>query len=50
MESGLSILQLQKLLGHCGIRSTMEYLHIANMEKDIISPLDNLFKAGEPND
>ena len=47
LESGLDILHLQKLLGHSGIRSTMEYLHLANLEKEIISPLDMLYKAGE---
>lgn len=47
LESGLDILHLQKLLGHSGIRSTMEYLHLANLEKEIISPLDILYKAGE---
>ena len=49
IENGLDILHLQKLLGHSGIRSTMEYLHLANVEKDIISPLDRLYKAGEEN-
>ncbi len=33
IENGLDILHLQKLLGHSGIRSTMEYLHLANVEK-----------------
>lgn len=47
LESGLDILHLQKLLGHSGIRSTMEYLHLANLEKEITSPLDMLYKAGE---
>jgi len=27
----------------------MEYLHLANLEKEIISPLDMLYKAGEEN-
>lgn len=49
IESGLDILHLQNLLGHSGIRSTMEYLHIANVEKEITSPLDILYKAGEDN-
>lgn len=47
LESGLDVLHLQKLLGHSGIRSTMEYLHLANLEKEITSPLDMLYKAGE---
>ena len=46
---GLNILHLQKLLGHSGIRSTMEYLHLANVEKDIINPLDRLYGAGDEN-
>lgn len=49
IENGLDILHLQKLLGHSGIRSTMEYLHLANVEKDIISPLDVLYKVGDRN-
>lgn len=43
------ILHLQKLLGHSGIRSTMEYLHLANVEKDIVNPLDRLYGAGDKN-
>ena len=49
IENGLDILHLQKLLGHSGIRSTMEYLHLANVEKDIENPLDILYKAGDKN-
>lgn len=49
IENGLDILHLQKLLGHSGIRSTMEYLHLANVEKDIINPLDILYKTGDEN-
>ena len=25
----------------------MEYLHLANVEKDIVSPLDRLYSAGD---
>lgn len=49
IENGLDILHLQKLLGHSGIRSTMEYLHLANVEKDIVSPLDRLYGSGDEN-
>ena len=49
LEAGLDILHLQNLLGHSGIRSTMEYLHLANVEKDIVSPLDRLYSAGDEN-
>ena len=49
IENGLDILHLQKLLGHSGIRSTMEYLHLANVEKDIVSPLDRLYRSGDEN-
>ena len=49
IENGLDILHLQKLLGHSGIRSTMEYLHLANVEKDIVSPLDRVDKSGDEN-
>ena len=27
----------------------MEYLHLANVEKDIVSPLDRLYSAGDEN-
>ena len=49
IENGLDILHLQKLLGHSRIRSTMEYLHLANVEKDIVSPLDRLYGSGDEN-
>jgi len=27
----------------------MEYLHLANVEKDIVSPLDRLYRSGDEN-
>ena len=33
IENGLDILHLQKLLGHSGIRSTMEYLYLSKFIK-----------------
>lgn len=43
LEKGANIKLIQKLLGHSSIRTTMIYLHIANVEPgSIASPLDDL--------
>ncbi len=49
IENGLDILHLKNLVGHSGIRSTMEYLHLVNVEKDIVNPLDRLYRSGDEN-
>ena len=41
LEDGATILQVKELLGHASIRSTIIYLHLANLTKDVKSPLDN---------
>jgi integrase/recombinase XerD len=44
LEDGMDIMTLKGLLGHQNIETTMEYLHIAQLESQrIFSPLDTLF-------
>ena len=44
LEDGMDIMTLKDLLGHQSIETTMEYLHIAQLESQrIFSPLDTLF-------
>jgi site-specific recombinase XerD len=44
LEDGMNIVTLQQLLGHASIDTTMEYLHIAQLDNHkIFSPLDTLF-------
>ena len=45
LEDGLNIVSLQNLLGHKNIETTMEYLHLCELnDKNVFSPLDTLFK------
>lgn len=45
LEDGMDIMTLKDLLGHQSIETTMEYLHIAQLESQrIFSPLDTLFE------
>lgn len=48
-ESGVELVNIQELLGHASIRSTIDYLHVANINRGIISPLDELLKVGDNN-
>lgn len=44
LEEGVDIITLRDLLGHERIETTMEYLHIAQLEgRRVYSPLDSLF-------
>lgn len=44
LEDGMDIMTLKELLGHQNIETTMEYLHIAQLESQrVFSPLDTLF-------
>jgi site-specific recombinase XerD len=44
LEDGMDMMTLKDLLGHQNIETTMEYLHIAQLESQrIFSPLDTLF-------
>lgn len=49
LEDGMDILTLQKLMGHVNIESTLEYLHITQLQpKAMFSPLDTLFAQCSP--
>ena len=37
-------------MGHSNIRSTMEYIHVANVELSIENPLDALMKGERDGD
>ena len=45
IERGATLIQVKELMGHSNIRSTMEYVHVANIKMDIESPLDALMKG-----
>lgn len=45
LEDGMDIITLKNLLGHQNIETTLEYLHIAQLQSQrIFSPLDTLFE------
>ena len=46
IERGASIIQVKELMGHSNIRSTMAYIHVANLKMDIENPLDAFLKKG----
>ena len=46
IENGATLIQVKELMGHSNIRSTMEYVHVANIDLGIESPLD-VFLRGE---
>ncbi|MEY4553468.1 MAG: hypothetical protein RL099_1796 [Bacteroidota bacterium] len=49
LEDGLDIVTLKELLGHENIETTMEYLHVCQLDsKRAFSPLDTLFEACAP--
>jgi len=46
LEMGMDITTLKDLLGHVDIKTTMVYLHVAQMNKEsAFSPLDKLYKT-----
>ena len=47
IENGATLLQVKELMGHSNIRSTMEYIHVANIELGLESPLDVLLRGEE---
>lgn len=50
LEDGMDIMTLKDLLGHQNIETTMEYLHIAQLEsQQKFSPLDTLFAQCSQN-
>jgi integrase/recombinase XerD len=49
LEDGLDIITLKELLGHERIETTMEYLHICQLDRNrAFSPLDTLFAQCAP--
>lgn len=46
IENGVTLIQVKELMGHSNIRSTMEYVHVANIDLGLESPLD-VFLRGE---
>jgi integrase/recombinase XerD len=50
LEDGMDIMTHKDLLGHQNIETTMEYLHIAQLDSQrIFSPLDTLFAQCNPS-
>jgi len=49
LEDGLDIITVKELMGHVRIETTMEYLHVAQINpKRAFSPLDTLFMQCDP--
>ena len=44
IERGATLIQVKELMGHSNIRSTMEYVHVANIDLGLESPLDAFLK------
>ena len=44
IENGATLIQVKELMGHSNIRSTMEYVHVANIDLGLESPLDVFLK------
>lgn len=47
IERGATLIQVKELMGHSNIRSTMEYVHVANIELGLESPIDAFLKRRE---
>lgn len=47
IERGATILEVKEAMGHSNIRSTMEYIHVANIGLSINNPLDELMKGAK---
>ena len=45
VEEGVPLVQVKELLGHSCIRSTMTYVHVANNNQKVKSPLDILIEG-----
>ncbi|MBS1776252.1 MAG: tyrosine-type recombinase/integrase [Bacteroidetes bacterium] len=49
LEAGMNIVTLKELMGHANIETTMEYLHICQLDdRRMFSPLDTLFDRCAP--
>ena len=44
IERGATLIQVKELMGHSNIRSTMAYVHVANIKMNLESPLDAFMK------
>ena len=45
IENGATLIQVKELMGHSNIRSTMEYVHVANIDLNLESPLDTYLRG-----
>ena len=45
IERGATLIQVKELMGHSNIRSTMVYVHVADVKLDLESPLDAFMKG-----
>jgi len=45
IERGATILEVKEAMGHSNIRSTMEYIHVAQIGLSVNNPLDELMKG-----
>ena len=45
IENGATLIQVKELMGHSNIRSTMEYVHVANIDLGLESPLDVVLRG-----
>ena len=50
IENGATISQVKELMGHSNIRSTMAYIHVANIDLGLESPLDLILKGEKEKD
>jgi site-specific recombinase XerD len=46
LEDGVELVKIKELLGHASIKTTVLYLHLANITQNIKSPVDTLNKSG----
>lgn len=47
IERGATILEVKEAMGHSNIRSTMEYIHVAQIGLSVNNPLDELMKGAK---
>lgn len=45
IENEATLIQVKELMGHRNIRSTMEYVHVSNIDLGLESPLDVFLKG-----